>query len=61
MITIREALVGSRNITALQAFQKVMAEDTSYIADYAHSFGIDFGGSLYESASIGGFDGVSPI
>ena len=61
MITIREALIGSRNITALQAFQKVMAEDSSYIADYVHSFGIDFGSSLYESASIGGFDGISPI
>ena len=61
MITIREALVGSRNITALQAFQRVMAEDTSYIADYVHSFGIDFGSSLYESASIGGFEGISPI
>ena len=61
MITIREALVGSRNITALQAFQKVMAEDDSYISDYVHSFGIDYGSNLYESAAIGGFDGISPI
>ncbi len=61
MITIREALVGSRNITALQAFQKVMAADSTYISDYVHSFGLDYGENLYESASIGGFDGVSPI
>ena len=61
MITIRQALVGSRNITALQAFQKVMSADSSYISDYVHSFGLDYGSNLYESASIGGFDGISPI
>ena len=61
MITVREALVGSRNITALQAFQKVMAEDDDLISNYVHSFGIDYGNALYESASIGGFDGMSPI
>jgi len=61
MITMRESLVGSRNITALQAFQKVYAEDPDLISDYVHSFGIDYGTHLYESASIGGFDGVSPL
>ncbi|MBE6148562.1 MAG: hypothetical protein E7167_03625 [Firmicutes bacterium] len=61
MITMREALVGSRNVTALQAFQKVMKHDDSLISDFVHSFGIDYGSNLYESASIGGFDGVSPV
>lgn len=61
MITMRESLVGSRNITALQAFQKVYAEDPDLISDFVHSFGIDYGSHLYESASIGGFDGVSPL
>lgn len=61
MITMRESLVGSRNITALQAFQKVYNEDPDLISDFVHSFGIDYGTHLYESASIGGFDGVSPL
>lgn len=61
MITMREALVGSRNVTALQAFQKVMAKDKNIIPDFVHSFGIDYGSNLYESASIGGFEGVSPV
>ena len=61
MITMRQSLVGSRNITALQAFQKVAAKDIDLIKDFVHSFGIDYGASLYESASIGGFEGVSPI
>lgn len=61
MITIREALIGSRNVTALQAFQKVMAEDDEYIPKYVHSFGLDYGDNLYESYSIGGFMGVTPI
>lgn len=61
MITMRQALVGSRNIPALQAFQKVMAQDSSLIPNYVHSFGLDYGDNLYESASIGGFEGVSPI
>ena len=61
MITMRQSLVGSRNITALQAFQKVNAKDSSLIPTFVHSFGIDYGKNLYESASIGGFDGVSPL
>ena len=61
MITIRQALVGSRNITALQAFQKVMKENPDLIPNYVHSFGLDYGDNLYESAAIGGFEGVSPI
>ena len=61
MITMRQALVGSRNIPALQAFQAVQNKDDNLISDYVHSFGIDYGNALYESASIGGFDGISPL
>ena len=58
MMTIKEALAQSRNIPALKAFQQV---DKSKIESYVHSFGIDYGDELYESASIGAFNGVSPL
>ncbi len=61
MMTMREALVSSRNIPALLAFQDVAEVDLSLIEDFVHNLGIDYGSALYESASIGGFDGVSPI
>ena len=62
MITIRQALVGSRNVPALQVFQKVAKEvGTDKIAEYIHNFGINFGPNLYESASIGGFNGTNPL
>lgn len=61
MITMRQSLVGSRNITALQIFQKVAKKDLKLIEDFAHSFGINYGEYLYESASIGGFNGLSPL
>ena len=61
LITMRSALVNSRNIPALLTFQKVYKEDPKYISDFVHSLGIDYGKDLYESASIGGFDGVSPL
>ncbi len=57
-MTIKEALAQSRNIPALKAFQQV---DKNLISSYVHSFGIDYGKNLYESASIGAFDGVSPL
>ena len=57
-MTIKEALAQSRNIPALRAFQQV---DKNKIANYVHSFGIDYGDELYESCSIGGFNGVSPL
>lgn len=58
-ITLRDALIDSRNIPALQAFQQTTVEQKS---EFAHNLGIDFGNYLYESASIGGFDpGVSPL
>lgn len=57
-MTIKEALAQSRNIPALRAFQQV---DKNKIANYVHSFGIDYGPELYEACSIGGFNGVSPL
>lgn len=61
LINMRTALVNSRNIPALEAFKAVYAENPDYIKDFAHKLGINYGEELYESASIGGFDGVSPI
>lgn len=61
LITMREALIQSRNIPALKAFQAVYAEDPNYISDFVHGLGIDYGDNLYESASIGGFEGISPV
>ena len=59
---MRTALIESRNIPALKAFQEVYAEDPDYISDFVHSLGIDYGDNLYESASIGGLaKGISPI
>ena len=61
LITMRTALIESRNIPALLAFQQVYAENPDYISDFVHSLGIDYGSDLFESASIGGFEGISPI
>ncbi len=58
LITLEDALIDSRNIPALQAFQQTTIEQKT---EFAHSLGIDFGENLYESASIGGFDGISPL
>lgn len=59
LITMKDALVDSRNIPALQAFQQTTIEQKT---EFAHNLGIDFGENLYESASIGGFDpGTSPL
>lgn len=66
IITMREALIDSRNIPALQAFQQV---DPTKIAEFAHNLGINYGRDLYESYSIGAFsgsaanpnDGASPL
>ncbi len=57
-VTMREALKRSMNIPALQAFQQVETED---IHNFVTSLGIDYGSSLYESASLGAFEGVSPL
>lgn len=61
LLTMRESLVDSRNIPALRVFKEVTALDDNLIPNYLHSIGIDYGGTLYESASIGGFDGISPL
>ncbi len=61
LMTMRQALVKSRNIPALRAFKAVNAEKQNYIENFVHSLGINYGPDLYESASIGGFDGASPM
>ena len=61
LMTMRSALIGSRNIPALLAFQAVADKDINLISNFVHSLGINYGKELYESASIGGFDGVSPL
>lgn len=62
LITMRRALVGSRNIPALKAFQAVAKDHIEDMRNFVHGLGIDYGEEgPYESASIGSFDGVSPI
>ena len=61
LISMRKALVNSRNIPALRTFKAVAEEDKGLISNFVHSLGINYGGDLYESASIGGFEGVSPL
>lgn len=61
IIPMRRALVTSRNIPALQAFHEVSKKDKKLIENFVHNLGIDYGKNLYESASIGGFDGISPL
>ena len=61
LITMRYALTDSRNIPALLAFKAVYKKDPDLIKDFVHSVGINYGSELYESASIGGFNGVSPL
>ena len=60
-ITMRLALSDSRNIPALLAFKAVYKLDPNIIKDFVHSVGIDYGTDLFESASIGGFNGMSPL
>lgn len=61
LITMKTALVQSRNIPALKTFKAVYQEDPNYIKDFVHNLGIDYGEELYEATSIGGFDGISPL
>ena len=60
-INLRTALVNSRNIPALRTFKAVYAKDPNLIVNFVHSLGIDYGKDLFESASIGGFTGVTPL
>ncbi len=57
-ITMRRALVESRNTAAIQAF---MQTDKSKISEYVHNLGIDYGDNLYESHAIGGGLALSPL
>ena len=57
-MTMRTALVKSRNIPAVQAFQQT---DKSKISDFVHACGIDYGNNLYEAQAIGGGVHVSPL
>lgn len=57
-MTMRQALIQSRNIPAVQAFQAV---DKNKIAEFSHACGIDYGNTLYESYAIGGGMEVSPL
>ena len=62
LMTMRRALVGSRNIPALKAFQAVADDNIENIRTFVHGLGIDYGEEgPYESASIGAFDGVNPL
>lgn len=61
LVTMRFALEDSRNIPALLAFKEVNKLDPNIIKDFVHSVGINYGDDLYESAAIGGFNGVSPL
>ncbi len=55
--TMRTALSQSRNIPAVQAFQKV---DKEKISQFVHALGIDYGNELYEPYAIGGGVYVNP-
>lgn len=62
LITTRRALVGSRNIPALKAFQAVSKDHMEDLRNFVHGLGINYGNEgPYESASIGSFDGVNPL
>jgi len=61
-ITMRSALVASRNVPAVQAFQQVVNQvGIEKIENFVHGLGINYGSTLYESAAIGGFDGTDPL
>src|SRR5690625_2885528 len=56
-VSMRRALEWSRNIPALKAFQAVGPDKAQ---KFAEGLGIPID-PIYESAAIGGFDGVSPL
>ena len=61
MMTIRQALVESRNIPALKTFQNV---DNSKIREFVESIGLSpesDNGFIHEAHSIGGYTGESPM
>ena len=61
-ITMRRALVNSRNVPAIQALQQVADEvGMDQIGEFAHSLGFDYGTDLYEAAGLGGAGGSNPL
>lgn len=62
IITMRQALVESRNVPAVKTFQSV---DSNKIKDFVTSIGLhpgmDDNGKLYEADAIGGYHGESPL
>ena len=61
-ITMRRALINSRNIPAIQAMQQVADEvGMEQIAEFASNLGIDYGEELYEAAGLGGSGGSNPL
>ena len=63
MMTIRQALVESRNVPALKTFQNVKNED---VKNFVESIGLspevdETSGRLHEAHAIGGYTGESPM
>ncbi len=61
LLTMRQAIVLSRNVPALKAFQSL---DKNNILSFVKSLGLNpdtKSGVLYESHSIGGYNGESPL
>ena len=63
MMTIRQALVESRNVPALKTFQNVANED---IKNFVQSIGLspevdENSGKIHEAHAIGGYTGESPM
>ncbi len=62
IITMRQALVESRNVPAVKTFQSV---DNNKIKEFVTSIGLnpgmDSNGKLYEADAIGGYNGESPL
>ena len=62
IITIREALVDSRNIPALKTFQSVPNEDIKgFVTKLGLSPEVQSNGKLHEAHAIGGYTGESPM
>ena len=63
-MTMRRALINSRNVPAIQAIQQVIDEvGIEQIQEFATSLGIDdYGADMYEATGLGGFtNGTDPL
>ena len=62
-MTMRRALINSRNVPAIQAFQQVADQvGLDKISEFAHNLRIDYGANLTEAMGLGGFDyGTNPL